>query len=64
MLLLVLYALFFPRNEHVKLGACILHGVLYLLKQGVTIWSEIWGCVLYKGAYSSKGNYGTQKSDI
>ena len=46
---------FFGQNEHVKLGVRIIHGVLYLVKQR-KIWSEIWGCALYMGAYYTRAN--------
>ena len=46
---------FFGQNEHVKLGVRIIQGVLYLVKQR-KFWSEIWGCVLYMGAYYTRVN--------
>ena len=46
---------FLSQNEHVKLGVRIIHGVLCLVKQR-KIWSEIWGCVLYMGAYYTRAN--------
>ena len=49
------HAHFFPQNEHVKLGMRIIHGVLYLAEQR-KFWSEIWGCVLYTGAYYTQAH--------